>query len=163
MPSPVGHALGGALAGGVVAGALGPWWRQAALLGLLGIAADLDFLLGLHSQYSHSVGAAVLVGLVVYVASGGRFRWALAASLAYASHILLDWLGDDTTPPIGVMALWPFSEGFYQSDLHWFMAVFRSYWLPGFVGHNLTALARELVLLGPPAALVWWWRIRGAR
>ncbi len=160
MPSPIGHVLGGALAGGAVVRSGLPWWRSAALLGLLGIAADLDFLVGLHSQHSHSVGAAVLAGLAVYLVSGGRLRWALAAGLAYGSHILLDWLGDDTTPPIGVMALWPLSGGYYQSDLHWFMPVYRRYWLPGFVIHNLTAVAWEVVLLGPPAALVWWWRRR---
>lgn len=160
VPSPVGHVLGGALAGGIAADVRRPWWRAAAILGLLGVGADLDFLIGLHSQHSHSVGAAALVGLAAFAVSGGRWRWALAASLAYGSHILLDWLGDDTTPPIGVMALWPFSGGYYQSDLHWFMAVYRRYWLPGFMIHNLTAVVWEVVLLGPPAALVWWRRRR---
>lgn len=162
MPSPLGHALGGALAGGLVAGAepRTRWWRQAALLGVAGTLPDLDFLMGLHSQYSHSVGAALLVGLAVLVVARGGARLALAAAAAYASHILLDWLSLDTTAPIGVMALWPLSPKFYESDFHLFMAISRRYWLPGFVAHNLIALAWEVLLLGPPVALVWWRRSR---
>lgn len=161
VPSPVGHFLGGALAGGVVAETGRQWWRTAAILGVIGVGADLDFLLGLHSQQSHGIGVAALVGLAALAVSGGRWRWALAAALAYGSHTALDWLGDDTAPPIGIMALWPISAEYYQSDLRWFMAVYRQYWLPGFVAHNLTAVCWEVALLGPPAALVWWWRRRG--
>jgi inner membrane protein len=172
----VGHALGGTLAGWLAQGSGGgdarrparfsgwlgagaPWLRQVLVFGLLGIAPDLDFLLGLHSRYTHSIGMAMLVGLVAWRASA-QFRWGLAALAAYGSHILLDWLSNDTTAPIGIMALWPFRAGFYQSNLHVFMAVSRRYWLPGFVLHNLTAVAWELVLLGPPTLLVWWWRRR---
>ncbi len=174
MPSPIGHALGGALFGGLAAprGAAttvdrrrwtGPgaaWWRPALLLGLVGTLPDLDFVLGVHSRYTHSLGAAILAGIVGWWLSGRQLSWGLAFAAAYGSHVLFDWLGDDTTPPIGVMALWPFSQGFYQSDLHLFMAISRRYWLPGFWAYNLTAVAWELVLLGPPAAAVWWWRAR---
>jgi len=170
MPSPIGHALGGALLGGVFAG--GPariagerparwrWWRDALLLAAVGLVPDLDFVLGAHSTYTHSVGAVVAVGVVAWLAAGRRLKWALAAGAAYGSHILLDWLGNDTTPPIGIMALWPFSDGFFQSDLHVFMAISRRYWLANFWSHNLTAVAWELALLGPPTLIVWWWRSR---
>ena len=40
----------------------------------------------------------------------GSARLALATGLAYATHTLLDWLGTDASPPIGIMALWPFSR-----------------------------------------------------
>jgi membrane-bound metal-dependent hydrolase YbcI (DUF457 family) len=164
MPSPLGHALAGALFGGAVAGrhpprALAhPWWRAAAFFALLGCAADLDFLFGEHSGRTHSIGATLIVGLSILVATRGRRRWAIAGAAAYGSHILLDMLGHDTTPPIGVMALWPFSRGYYEANLHVFMAISRRYWLPGFVTHNLIAVVWELVLLGLPAALVWRWR-----
>jgi membrane-bound metal-dependent hydrolase YbcI (DUF457 family) len=164
MPSPIGHALGGALLGGLVAGQppapARPRWREAVVFSALGLAADLDFLVGQHSQYTHSVAAAAVVGVIALAATRGRARWALAAAVAYASHILLDALGHDTTPPIGVLAFWPFSQQFYQTDLHLFMAISRRYWLPGFLAHNLMAVAWELVVLGPLTALVWWRRRR---
>ena len=162
MPSPIGHALGGALAGGLVAKTVPahskPWWRDAAVFGALGLAADLDFLIGQHSQHTHSIGAVLIVMAIALAATRGQPRRALAAAAAFASHILLDALGHDTTPPIGVMAFWPFTDAYYQSDLHVFMAISRRYWLPGFVTHNLTAIAWEAVLLALPTALVWRWR-----
>lgn len=175
MPSPLGHALGGVLAGGAVAGraASSPtaWRRDAALFALIGMAPDLDFLVGQHSQHTHSIGAALIVGGLALAAARrwpgiapaaprGRLRWALAAAAAYGSHILLDALGHDTTPPLGVMAFWPCSGDFYQSPFPVFMAISRRYWLPGFLIHNLTAVAWELALLGPLVMLVWWRRVR---
>lgn len=169
VPSPIGHALGGALFGGLIAprrpaatGRVGPrWWRDAAVLGFVGLLPDLDFLVGLHSRHTHGLGAAMAAGLVAWLLARGRARWGLAVAAAYASHILLDWLGSDTTPPIGIMALWPLSDAFYQSDLQVFMAIMRRDWGTGFWTHNLTAIAWELLLLGPPAALVWGWMILG--
>jgi membrane-bound metal-dependent hydrolase YbcI (DUF457 family) len=186
MPSPIGHFLGGLVAGhlaaaGDTAGPVGPTSaarpvagrvRQllgsaAIRFGLLGALPDIDFLFGIHSMYTHSVGAALFVGLITYVATRPKsVRFALAGAAAYGSHIVLDWLGDDTTPPIGIMALWPFANGYYQSDLHWFMAINRRYWLDNFWSHNLAAVSREVVLLGPLALAAWWircGRVAGAR
>jgi membrane-bound metal-dependent hydrolase YbcI (DUF457 family) len=164
----VGHFLGGIAAAWSVAPER-PSWRQAALFGALGIAPDLDLLVGLHSTYTHSLGAAAVVALAtasIPVAVRQRWsaapRWsfALACAAAYASHVLLDWLGSDTTPPIGIMALWPFSSAFYQSHLHLFPAISRRYWLPSFWSLNLMAALRELLILGPLAALIGWARAR---
>ena len=85
----------------------------------------------------------------------------VACIAAYASHVLLDWLGTDASPPIGVMALWPLSRAYFESSLHVFMAVSRRYYLGWpFVLHNLLALSRELVILVPILALVMFLRAR---
>jgi membrane-bound metal-dependent hydrolase YbcI (DUF457 family) len=169
MPSPVGHALAGAAAAWLIApparrlGRLPPIdiLRQAAIFGLVGVLPDIDLAFGNHSGPTHGLGAALVAGLAacaVLQVSGVRgaraARLALAVSAAYASHTLLDWMGNDTTPPIGIMALWPLSREFYESNLHVFMAISRRHWLPGFWTHNLTAVAWEILILGPIAALV---------
>lgn len=81
-------------------------------------------------------------------------RLAVAVAAAYATHTLLDWLGTDTSAPIGIMALWPFSRNTYESPAHVFMAISRRYWLPAFWTDNLIALGRELLVLLPIAAVV---------
>lgn len=162
MPSPVGHLLGGIIAGCSLA-AERPRPRQILLFGLLGAAPDLNLLVGLHSRYSHSLGAAVLVGLGAAAipwahrrrwSSAGRMSFALACAAAYASHVLLDWLGTDSTHPVGIMALWPFSAAFFQSTRHWFDEISRHPDRPGFWSHNLLAVVREAVRLIPLALLV---------
>jgi hypothetical protein len=170
MPSPVGHALAGLAVGVLAAGpralvrAIDPPAARrpidSALLVMLPFAAlgmlpDIDLLFGVHSMYTHSIGAVVLVLVIARVVTGG-WRWAVAASLAYASHLLLDWLGHDTTPPIGIMALWPISPAYVQSNLHLFLPISRRYWVSGFLAHNLTAVAREVLCLGPLAFLAYW-------
>ena len=135
------------------------------MLAAVSLLPDLDFVLGAHSRYTHSVGAMAVAGvtawLVARVAGSRRpIAWGFAVAAAYGSHVLFDWLGNDTTPPIGIMALWPFSDGFFQSDFHVFMAISRRYWVASFWSHNLTAVAWELALLGPPTLIIWWWRSR---
>jgi inner membrane protein len=167
MPSPVGHAIAGIAAGWLVSGAPrerhrpSAWCREVLLFGALGMAADLDLLIGAHSGPTHGVGAALLVGAAAWMFVGGRSRpkgrliVALSCAFAYGSHILLDWLGSDSTAPIGIMALWPFSREYYESGLHVFMAVSRRYWQPEvFWRQNAAALARELIILVPVLAAV---------
>ena len=130
-----------------------------ALYAALGMAADLDLLVGAHSGATHGLGAAVIVGTTVWVVLRIRgvsrvVRTACASAIAYASHTLLDWLGTDSSPPIGIMALWPFSRGYYESSWHVFMAISRRYWLPEFWTFNLYALARELLILVPIALVL---------
>lgn len=120
-------------------------------------APDLDFLWGRHNLETHSVGFALLVGAAA-LAWTRSLRWGIALALAVGTHVLFDWLGSDTTPPLGVLALWPFSGEFYFADAFLFEAISRRYWLPNFLGHNLRAVALEVVMLAPPAAALWWWR-----
>jgi membrane-bound metal-dependent hydrolase YbcI (DUF457 family) len=164
MPSPVGHALAGLAAGWLVQGApqlktKTTWVREAALLGTLGILPDVDLLFDAHSGPTHGVGAAALVGLAAFLVWPGRtaarIQSAIACAVAYGSHILLDWLGSDSSPPIGVMALWPLSREYFESSLHMFMAISRRYWQgAAFWRQNLIAVSRELAILGPILAAI---------
>jgi membrane-bound metal-dependent hydrolase YbcI (DUF457 family) len=135
------------------------WWRGAAF-GALGALPDVDLLLGAHSGPTHSIGAVAILAVGAWLVARVR-GWrdpgclALACALAYGSHVLLDWLGTDTTVPIGIMVLWPFSREHYESAAHLFMGISRHYsqgW--PFVVQNVFAIARELVILVPVLAVV---------
>jgi inner membrane protein len=166
MPSPVGHVIAGIAAGWLVAGRpRGSAWRQAAarealIFGALGALPDVDLLVGAHSGPTHSIGAAAIVAMVVWLAGAGLgirrgLVGAAACFAAYGSHVLLDWLATDSSPPIGIMALWPFSRQYYESDVHVFLAISRRYahgW--SFVRQNLIAIAREIAILVPVVTIV---------
>lgn len=160
MPSPVGHALGGIAAGWLLErmpepGARHPPAHRATLaFALLGMTPDLDLLLPVHRGPTHSVGAAVLVGSLIWLSVRTRMwhpaRFAIACAAAYGSHILLDWLGEDTWAPFGVVALWPVSATYFESPWHVFMAVSRRVAQPAvFWRTNIAALTRELLVLLP--------------
>lgn len=191
MPSPIGHVLAGVAAGWLVTGApkilkvpgtfpgevpatlwretAAAAWRETALFGALAALPDIDLIAGAHSGPTHSVGAAVIVGMAAWLLArrlgARRAAWlALACVAAYSSHVLLDWLGSDSSPPIGVMALWPFGRAYYESDLHVFMAISRRYYQGWrFVSQNVLAVCVELAILMPILAGVWRFRGRRAR
>jgi membrane-bound metal-dependent hydrolase YbcI (DUF457 family) len=177
VPSPIGHALGGAIVAlaalppglglpTVASANVGAWGLRLAPPGWLVVAAavapDLDFLWGRHNQETHSIAAAIAAGLVV-LAWKRSARLAAAVTLAWLSHVLFDWLGSDTTPPLGVTALWPVSSEYYFSNAFFFEAISRRYWLDNFVSHNAWAVAREILILGPPLAIVMSIRSRAQR
>ena len=176
MPSPVGHALGGFALGWLAARSsrLPHPLLTAAAFASLGVVPDFDVLVeGTHRLYTHSVAAVGFVAVLAVVslrAAGPRgltsrehTLLALAAAAAYASHILLDWLGDDRSVPIGIRALWPFTDAYFQSDFRWFPPVERRYWLPGFWTANLRAIGWELLVLSPVALLALAARVRAPR
>jgi membrane-bound metal-dependent hydrolase YbcI (DUF457 family) len=173
MPSPVGHALGGLAAGWLASGSgkLDRPLTTAVLIAALGAVPDVDVLVeGTHRLYTHSLVAVALVGLTVALSPArlgfSRARFALVCAAAYGSHLLLDWLGDDRSVPIGIRALWPFTDGYYQSSLLLFPPVERRYWLPGFWTANLRAIGWELAVMTMPviaAGVVRWRRARAPR
>lgn len=159
MATPVGHMLAGASAA-ACARPKGPVsWRLGAGAAAGG-AADLDFVPGLllgdparfHHGPSHSLGVALLVAsLVWFLASRDRWRWALAAGGAYASHLFLDILTVDPSPPVGIPLLWPLSDAYLISPvtplprvLHSSASVFNL--------HNVGVALLEIVLFG---LLLW--------
>ena len=157
MPSPLGHALGAVAVGWLVEGRR-PTRATTCLYAAIGVAPDLDLLAGTHSTYTHSLGAVALAFAAALALAGtNRRRLACAVAAAWASHLLLDWLGSDTSAPIGIMALWPFTREHYQSSLYVFEAISRRYWLPEqFIWGNLRAAAREVLILAPLVAIAYW-------
>ena len=121
-----------------------------ALCALAGVLPDVDFAWGGHSRQTHSLGAALIVGLIVLVWKRSP-RLAMAVTLAWSTHVLFDWLGSDDTPPLGVMALWPLNSNFYFAHAYVFDAITRRYWLDNFVTHNAYAVVKEVAMLGPIA------------
>ena len=132
------------------------------LCAVAGTAPDLDFLWGRHNQETHSLGAALIAGLAVFAWKKSA-RLAGAVTLAWISHVLFDWLGSDTTPPLGVMALWPLSSDYYFSNAFFFEAISRRYWLDNFITHNVWAVTKEILILGPVLALAVYLRRRPRR
>ncbi|MGQ0735471.1 MAG: metal-dependent hydrolase [Acidobacteriota bacterium] len=164
MPTPIGHALAGA----AIAWSAEAIYRSpvrmrgrvslAVVCAGLAVSPDLDLVsLPMHRMMTHSLVAAMFAGLVVGVVCQRLDRsaaWLPAAicGLAYASHILLDWLGADTKIPEGVQMLWPFSERWFISP--W--KVFRRTQLKGFftmpvILSNSVTMVVELLIVGPIA------------
>ena len=165
MPTPVGHALAGLAVAGLFNGSPRPRPSHVAILVCCALAPDLDLLLRLadgvnhHRAASHSLVAAALVGAI-----GSLLRWrgfdlpgGPSIAAAWASHIVLDYFGRDNSPPIGLMALWPFSSGFFASSVSVFQDVPRSFSAAA-IRHNAAAVLLELAILSP-AALVCWRRL----
>ena len=148
MPSPVGHALGGVIVGEVLAPS------AVVLCAIASVLPDIDFLWGGHNRQTHSLGAALIAGLVV-LAWKRNPRLALAVTVAWSTHVLFDWLGSDDTPPLGVMALWPVDSNFYFAHAYVFEAISRRYWLDNFITHNAWAVIKEVLMLGPIAFLAF--------
>jgi membrane-bound metal-dependent hydrolase YbcI (DUF457 family) len=165
MPSPLGHALGAVAAGWTAGRVSRPANRlivQVVILAALGVAPDLDLLSGRHRGETHSIGAAVIAGTVAaacrFPIASTRPRIWLAAFAAWGSHVLFDALGTDLGPPSGLMAFWPLSTEFVKFEWEIFLPLSRSWQRPGFVERTVIAVLRELVILGPLAAIVAWWR-----
>ena len=176
MPSPIGHALAGATTAWLVdlipgnrawgmAPAYASFLERAGqdltlLCAGLAVAPDLDLIFGVHRTMSHSLGAAMFVGLfaAALAANAGRpvARIASMCALAYASHLLLDWMAIDRYPPPGLQALWPFSSAWYISGWDVFLQTERSHPLTvASLQQNAAAIAREIMILLPVAAGVW--------
>ena len=168
MPTPIGHALGGIAVGYVVAACRGhsssrssqfgiPWTGlgcSVLSLSVIAVLPDIDLLFGVHRGLTHSVTAALIIG-VVYgcFQPTDRFGVGTCAFLAYGSHLAFDWCGVDTGPPSGLMAFWPLSENYYQSSILIFHRVCREYWDPACWENNVMALGWELVVLLPVTAI----------
>jgi hypothetical protein len=170
MPSPLGHGLAALAVGWAVVTPPAERSRrltQAGILVAVGVAPDLDFLIGRHSMETHSIGAAVVVASVAAwrrwpVASSRAAIWAVIF-LAWMSHPLLDALNFDWSdiPPRGPMAFWPFYGEHLHTDIGLFGPISRRYWLDSFWRINLGSIAREIFILGPIAATAWLVRRRG--
>src|SRR5262245_1912571 len=101
-----------------------------AVCAILAAAPDIDLLFPVtHRTYSHSIGATLLVAVFsAAMAANARLpmlRVASTCTAAYGSHLLLDWLAVDFTPPLGLQLLWPINGEWYISGLDVFRGTAR--------------------------------------
>jgi len=172
MPSPIGHALAGVALSLVVpepsrsqGGKAGIDWKRAGLCAVVAALPDLDLLYRpIHRTVTHSIPVAILFTIIAVAVTGWVTRsrrpawWAtgLAIGLAWASHVLLDWLGADANPPYGIQMFWPFSERWYFSGWNVFPGTERRDPLGGrAMLINLRAALVELGIMGSIAMSAW--------
>jgi len=171
MPTSVGHALAGAAT--AWAADLLPGRREIPAVRLkpdttnydltlicatLAALPDADLLFHVHRTVTHSIGAVILVTILAAavtgkVTRGDRakiLRISLTCGAAYATHLLLDWLAMDRFAPYGIQALWPFSSGWYISNLDWFPQVARRrFFTWPVIRYNAWVVVQECVRLVP--------------
>lgn len=173
MPLPVAHSLAGY---SLYAAQRLPFfrktWQTVLFFVVLANLPDLDFVPGFfvgdpnfyHSTFTHTLGAAAIVGILggwFFSRRHGRFwAYALIIGATYYSHVLLDHFNQDGRPPYGVMLFWPLSSEYYMSPVAFFSPVQKSSVASQFVAsvlsaHNFWVAAKELILLGPLAVLAY--------
>lgn len=178
MASPIAHSLTATVVFMLVKRRMPSWHEGLFGLYLLGAnLSDFDFLPGLllgdmerfHRGTSHSFAFAIVCGVLIYAIA----RWcradkplragSLAAGLV-GSHVVIDWLTRDPSPPMGIPALLPLTDQHYTASWHLFLNVERhglesmDVWL-----HNLSGGALEFAVLLPPLLLAWFWSRRHRR
>jgi hypothetical protein len=167
MPSPFAHGVAGLIVHLVVVRSraeLRDRWRIGVAVGAA-LLPDVDLAfryvdgVNHHGAAFHGIGFALLGGVAGSLVFR-LLRWprplasGLALGAAYASHPLLDYLNVDTHPPIGVMALWPFTSAYFKFPWPIFLDIGRTLtWTT--VAHNAVAGAWEAALLLPLLWLVW--------
>jgi inner membrane protein len=128
---------------------------------------DIDLLyLPLHRMATHSVTATLVITIVAAAVTGwvtGRVSWpiAITCGAAYATHLLLDWVGADASAPYGIQPFWPFSSEWFISPWSLFPGTERRdpFSLRA-VLINSKALVAEIVILGPVVVMLWFRRKR---
>jgi inner membrane protein len=177
LASPAAHSLAGAIIFLAARRKGNGSHRELLWIVLAANLADLDFIPGLlvgepslyHRAFSHSIPAALLFAVVVYaVCWRGRHpqpvRMTVLMFAAYASQLTLDWLSFDPGPVVGIPLFLPFSQEHFMADPTLFLNIERTGLLSGpVILHNIKAVLLELLILGPPAALLWLWQKRASR
>jgi inner membrane protein len=176
LPSPVGHSIAGLTVHVLSSKDESELWssRRALALVVAANAADLDLLPGLvdgrnhHQQETHSIGFALVAALCAWTAFR-VLRWpragrlALACGAAWLTHLLLDYLNEDTNPPIGIPVFWPVSHGYWKFPWPIFFQIGRTLTWQTLRSNTLAAAWEALALL-PLLAVAWRFRAgRGQR
>jgi len=130
---------------------------------------DLDLIPGLllgnealyHRTISHSLTFVASISVLTFVLLkyadySHTNRIALMFALALLSQIVIDWISYDDSLPAGIAIFWPFSDEYFMSRHTVFLNVRRdNLFTDAVIAHNLRALAREILILGPPLVALW--------
>ena len=165
MPTPIGHSLAGAAI--YVASTKGnrllkSWGRLVACM-VFAALADIDFLPALfgridianrvHRGPTHTLLFALVISGVVYgtlriVGKPGVVRATSLVFLCMASHLILDILGKDSRPPLGIPILWPLAQRSFKVPVEIFPDLRKDTYAELFGSHNIGVLAYEILVFG---------------
>ncbi len=184
MATPVAHSLVGLAvglarflprwrAGRKLAAAAGAAWPSLLACVLLANAPDVDYLFGLpagdlnryHQTVTHTLVWVGCVTVAVGFAERGRAGRASAglALALLASHLLLDWLTVDRSPPVGQMLAWPVSDRLFHAPFAFIPPPAKADWAGVWSAHNLVVGLAEALLTAPLVLLGLWWKRRPDR
>jgi membrane-bound metal-dependent hydrolase YbcI (DUF457 family) len=177
MASPIGHGLAGYALFIFSEPRLATNFRdhlKAAAAGFFfGSLADADFLVDYftnnpvleHHYFTHSISFNLLLGVLIFIVlkaflRSGALRLALILTGVYATHLFVDYFTHDGSPPIGIPLLWPFTHRHFIAPVDIFLSIHRGSIEALFGPHNMYALLREIVILGPLAAAAFFYSRR---
>jgi len=168
MASPVGHTLFGMALAIRNGQNKQNGWKKLPWIALLTCLPDIDLLFGLwknqantyHRHWTHSIGFVVLCGILIFLWTNRRFRqsiqWrpALMGAMLVFSHLIIDILTRDGSPPYGIPLLWPFNGKYIYSPIAVFPSLVKSqesrHFLESvFSAHNGWSVLVEILVLGP--------------
>ncbi len=134
---------------------------------------DMDYLFGIfsgnpnlyHRYWMHSLGFVLLCGILVLILSRlfmkrWEVKWSLFSVFLMLSHLLIDYLGKDSSIPSGIQLFWPVSSQFVIAPVTIFREVSKSSSSDGFIQslfcmYNLWTIIQEFVILGPLVGLAF--------
>lgn len=171
MPTPVGHSLSGAIIYALTTKSenLVTSWRWGVTCMFAAALGDIDFLPALfgnltlansvHRYFTHTLLFAVVVGLAALgilrmLGKPRRIRSAAVLFACLVAHILLDLLGKDYRPPIGVPFLWPFVRRSFSLPVQIFPSLLKDTYAEIVSLHNIGVMAFEVLVLGGLFAIV---------
>lgn len=184
MASPVAHSLIGLALGLIrflpryrrwdeLRGQLRALWRPLLFCVLLANAPDLDYFFGLfkgnvnyyHQTVTHTLVWVGVTALAIWACGWFRERRASWLSLVLllalmGSHLLVDWLTIDYSPPIGFMLAWPFSDHLFHAAWAFFPAPAKQTWADVWTLQNLRLILVEAALTLPLVLAALWFKRR---
>ncbi|MDD5679079.1 MAG: metal-dependent hydrolase [Kiritimatiellae bacterium] len=184
MASPVAHSLIGLALGLIrflsgyrswdgLAGQFRALWRPLLFCVLLANAPDLDYFFGIfrgNANYYHQTVTHTLVWIYVLALAIWTYGWLrerraswLSLGLLLAllgSHLLVDWLTVDRSPPIGLTLAWPFADHIYHAAFAFIPPPAKQNWAAVWSLQNLRLALVEMVITLPLVIIVLWFKRR---
>ncbi len=144
-------------------------WQWLVVCMFFASVADADFIPALfgrldlanrfHRHLTHTLLFAVILSAVAFgvlkllrTPHGGRRTMIVFSCMA--SHILLDLLGKDFRPPLGIPFLWPFTQRSFKIPVEIFIDLHKDTYAEIFSLRTIGILAHETLLFGAIFVLV---------
>lgn len=171
MPSPVAHSMMG-LAVYITSTKkeeIISSWKRFLFFIFLANLPDIDFLPvfifgfsiipNIHQGITHTIGFSIVAGLffaLLYGSKGGNvLKGFLLVFSLLSSHIFLDYLTVDSTPPYGFKLLWPFSDKPLTSSVSIFDGLAKKSLEELLSYGNFRVVLREMAIFLPLTFLIY--------